>query len=152
MDGRRAHYSLKFLLIVERGREREILVCCSTYLCIHWLILVFALIGDQTQNLAILSQCCNHLSYLARATLFSYLALADVSGTKERMAGKLSYVFLGGHLPDGFSPQMGLPSPGLGTHLPVSLWIAIPTFRFPGILQADGVCLSILIYLFLTLS
>ena len=31
----------------ERG-ERERLTCCSTYLCIHWLILVCALTRDQT--------------------------------------------------------------------------------------------------------
>ena len=40
----------------ERGvrREREMLICCSTYLCIHWLILICALTGDQTHNLRIL--------------------------------------------------------------------------------------------------
>ena len=42
---------LKFLF-VELGRERErernkqTSICCSTYLCIHWLILVRALIGN----------------------------------------------------------------------------------------------------------
>ena len=29
-------------------------MCCSTYLCIHWLILVCALTGDQTHNLGVL--------------------------------------------------------------------------------------------------
>ena len=31
----------------ERERERERLIPCSPYLCIHWLILVCALTGDQ---------------------------------------------------------------------------------------------------------
>ena len=52
-------YSLKFFFIFflfidfrerkeerKRDRERETLICCSTYLCIHWLILVDALTGD----------------------------------------------------------------------------------------------------------
>ena len=30
----------------ERKGEREREICCSTYLCIHWLILVYALTGD----------------------------------------------------------------------------------------------------------
>ena len=45
-------------LILERGRglgggerQRETLICCSTYFCIHWLILVCALTRDQTLNL-----------------------------------------------------------------------------------------------------
>ena len=38
----------------ERGKEKETLICFSTYLCIHWLILVCALTGDQTHNLGIL--------------------------------------------------------------------------------------------------
>ena len=43
----------------EEGRERETLICCSTYLCIHWLLLVCALTGDQTCNLGISGGCCN---------------------------------------------------------------------------------------------
>ena len=34
-------------------RKIETLICCSTYLCIHWLILVCALSGDRTRNLGI---------------------------------------------------------------------------------------------------
>ena len=34
-----------------KAGEREISTCCSTYLCIHWLILVCPLTGDQTCNL-----------------------------------------------------------------------------------------------------
>ena len=41
----------KLILEREEGRERETLVCCSPYLCIHWLIFVCALTGDQTHNL-----------------------------------------------------------------------------------------------------
>ena len=41
-----------FWEIQERGeRRREILICCSTHPCSHWLILVCALTGDQTLNL-----------------------------------------------------------------------------------------------------
>ena len=34
-------------------KERETLICCSTYLCICWLILVCALTGDPTCNLGV---------------------------------------------------------------------------------------------------
>ena len=37
----------------ERERERETSICCSTYLCIHWLILVCALARDGTHNLSV---------------------------------------------------------------------------------------------------
>ena len=44
----------------ERERERERrLICCSTYLCIHWLIFICALTGDQTHNLGVLRQSSN---------------------------------------------------------------------------------------------
>ena len=39
---------------VEGEREREREICCSTYLCIHWLIPVCALTRDQTLNLGVL--------------------------------------------------------------------------------------------------
>ena len=45
----------------------QTLVYCSTYLCMHWLILICALTGDQTHHLGILGQCSHQLSYLARA-------------------------------------------------------------------------------------
>ena len=51
----------------------EILVCCSTYLCIHWLIFVCALTRDQTHNLGILRWGSNQLDYLARAEKFLML-------------------------------------------------------------------------------
>ena len=35
---------------------------CSTYLCIHWLLLVCSLIGDWTHNLGVSGQCSNQLS------------------------------------------------------------------------------------------
>ena len=48
-----------------RERERERDICCSIYLCIHWLILAWALTGDRTHD---------PLSYPARAQLrFPYL-------------------------------------------------------------------------------
>ena len=34
-----------------RERERETSICCSTYFCIHWLILACALTRDQTHTL-----------------------------------------------------------------------------------------------------
>ena len=48
-------------------RERERLICCSTYLCIHWLMLVCALTGDRTCNLGTSGRCSNQLSYPAGA-------------------------------------------------------------------------------------
>ena len=54
------------------GETRETAVGCSTYLCIHWLLLVCALIGDQTCNLGTWGQCSNQLSYSAR-TLLGFL-------------------------------------------------------------------------------
>ena len=60
----------------ERERERHFLskkYCCSTYLCIHWLILVCALMGDQTCNLGVSGWCSNQLSYLARAETYIIL-------------------------------------------------------------------------------
>ena len=34
-------------------REREMLICCSTHPCTHWLIPPFALTQDQTRNLGV---------------------------------------------------------------------------------------------------
>ena len=62
-------YYLKIFFIDfrERKGDRERNSdCCSTYLCIHWLIFTYALTGDQTHNLGILGQCSNQLSYQAR--------------------------------------------------------------------------------------
>lgn len=47
---------LFLLLIFGREEERQTLICCSTYVCIHWLIL------DGTRNHGIAGQCCNQLS------------------------------------------------------------------------------------------
>ena len=55
---------------VEREREREILICCPFYLCIHWLTLVCALSGYRICNLGISRQWFNQLSYPARETFF----------------------------------------------------------------------------------
>ena len=41
------------------GRKREALIACSTYLCIHWLILMCALTGNFTRNLGVLGHCSN---------------------------------------------------------------------------------------------
>ena len=68
----------KLCKLRERERERESESCCSTYLYIHWLILVCALTGDQTCNPSILRRCSNQLSCLASAknyTLYLFLFL-----------------------------------------------------------------------------
>ena len=48
-------------------RKRETSICYSTYLYIHWLILVCALTWNQTRNLVISGQRSNQLSYLSCA-------------------------------------------------------------------------------------
>ena len=53
-------------------RERETSICCSAYLCIHWLLLVCALTGDGTHNLGVLGGHFNQLSYLSRARPVSF--------------------------------------------------------------------------------
>ena len=54
---------------MERRTERETSICCSTFLCIHWLLPVRALTGDQTCHHGILGRCSNQLSDSARARL-----------------------------------------------------------------------------------
>ena len=73
-----SHTSQGYLLILERergrkrerGRDRErdikTSICSSTYLCLHWLILVCALTKYQTHNFGVSGQCSNQLSYPAR--------------------------------------------------------------------------------------
>ena len=50
-------FTFLYLLILDRRRERErdreTSICCSTGLCVHWLILVCALTGDRTPNLGV---------------------------------------------------------------------------------------------------
>ena len=53
----------------ERERKKKTSICCSTYLCICWLIPVCALTGDQSHNLGVSGQCTNQLSHPARAVL-----------------------------------------------------------------------------------
>ena len=57
----------------EREKERERkkhLFCCSTYVYIHWLLLVCALTRDGTCSLGVSGQCSNHLSFLTRVHTF----------------------------------------------------------------------------------
>ena len=69
-----------YLLNWERERHRFVFF---TYLCIHWLILVYGhvptLTGDWTYNLGILEGHSNQLGYLARAknTVFSFTDPGD---------------------------------------------------------------------------
>ena len=46
--------------------ERDTSICCSTFLCVNWLILVCVLTKDQTYNLSLSGQCSNQLTYLVR--------------------------------------------------------------------------------------
>ena len=65
-----ADWPLDILYIDFRGREgggeRETSICCSTYVCIPWLLLVRALTRDQTYNFGVPGWCCNQLSYPTR--------------------------------------------------------------------------------------
>ena len=60
---RKGDWVFLFFLILERGREsvreKETLICCSTYLCLHLLIPVHALTRDQTCSFGILGWCSN---------------------------------------------------------------------------------------------
>ena len=51
----------------EREREKTTLICFSTYLCIHWLLLVCALSKGLNPHLGISGQYSNQLSYPALA-------------------------------------------------------------------------------------
>ena len=58
-----------FNFIDFRKRERERNICCSTYLCIHWLIFVTCPDGDEdgTHNIGVLGQRSNQLDSPGRA-------------------------------------------------------------------------------------
>ena len=66
--------------------ERETSICCSTYLCIHWLLLVRALTGDLTRNLGVSGQCSNQLSY--PFTTVCLCSLAEVSLSFRQLVNK----------------------------------------------------------------
>ena len=65
----------------ETDRQIDTPIYCSTYLCIHWLILVCALTRDQTHNLGVLGRCSNQLSHPVRAsvTLFEVCSAMALS-------------------------------------------------------------------------
>ena len=54
-----------FLFISFRDREEPGVggICCSTYLCIHWLVLICPLTRDGTHNLGVWVCHSNHLSH-----------------------------------------------------------------------------------------
>ena len=58
-----------FFLTYWFERERETSICCSTYLCIHLLILVCVQLGDGTCKLGLTGWHTTQLSYPARASL-----------------------------------------------------------------------------------
>ena len=45
-------YTFKKFLFTDFLRERETSICCSTFLCTHWLTLVCALMGIEPTTLA----------------------------------------------------------------------------------------------------
>ena len=51
----------------EEGGERQTSISYSTHPCIHWLIIVCALIGDQIRNPGVLGLCSNQMSHLVRS-------------------------------------------------------------------------------------
>ena len=70
----------------EREREREASICCSTYLYIHWLILICFLTRDETCNLGVLGQYSNQLSYLARThSVFNHIFIQHFVNNWERI-------------------------------------------------------------------
>ena len=82
-----------YFLILERGgerqretdrqtdRQKETSICCFTYWCMHWLIIVCALTRGWTHNLSISGWSSNQLSYPARTwSLLSLCAEATRSG------------------------------------------------------------------------
>ena len=48
---------IDFRVTREREKEGKSSLCCSTYLCIHWLLLICALTRDQTHNLGLGGRC-----------------------------------------------------------------------------------------------
>ena len=68
LQSRASFKKIFFNWLLERERVTSNLT--SPYLCIHWLILVCALTGDQTHNLGILGQHSNQLSYPDKAKSF----------------------------------------------------------------------------------
>ena len=49
-----------FFYWFERETDRQTSICCSTYLCIHWLILVCALTGFRIHNFGISGWCSDN--------------------------------------------------------------------------------------------
>lgn len=73
------HLTISFpchLFIWKKERGRETIMCCSTYLCAHWLLFPCALISNRTYNLGVLAQCCNQPSHLAGLHVISYSPLS----------------------------------------------------------------------------
>ena len=66
-------YFSKFLLFfIPSVFFFKTLICCFTYLCIHWLLLVCALARVWTHNLGVLGWHSNQLSYPAKGLSESY--------------------------------------------------------------------------------
>ena len=60
-------FTLLFFKTVYWGERQRNITLLFTYLCVHWLIFVCALTGDQTCNLGVTDWHSNQLSHLARA-------------------------------------------------------------------------------------
>ena len=76
----------------EERRERETLICCSTRLCINWLIVVCALTGDGTHDLGT-GQCSNQVSYLA-SVVESHFQMAVFTSPITKNSFSVIFIFL----------------------------------------------------------
>ena len=65
-DGFADMLNIFFIDLREREKERE-RICGSTYLNIHWLLLVCALTGDQTHTHGVSGRYSNQLSHVVSA-------------------------------------------------------------------------------------
>ena len=105
----------------EGGKEREkqkTLIWCSTYLYIHWLLLVCALTRGWTHNCDALEWCSNQLSHLPGYILSLYWGLIRVqSHTQSRWPHH--HISISSLCPwavsrKGKTSEMHIPSTGMG--------------------------------------
>ena len=85
-------FKMSFYLLIFREKEGGVAICCSTYLCIHWFILICALTGDRTCSLGVCSNQLNELHGQGFQTQGSQQRLGDLpepsrQGDLEQRAG-----------------------------------------------------------------
>ena len=78
-------YMSFFFNLLIWGRERNTLICYSTYQCIYWLFPPCTLTGDQIWNVGVSGQHSNHLSHPAGVIYVfrTRLAHLNFSGRKN---------------------------------------------------------------------